>query len=47
MRLKVQNQLSILNEGPSLRVAAKTRDRVFAAARELRYQPKHAARALR
>jgi LacI family transcriptional regulator len=37
----------ILNEDPSLRVAAKTRERVLAAAKELRYQPNHAARALR
>ena len=37
----------ILNEDPSLRVAAKTRERVLFAARELRYQPNHAARALR
>lgn len=37
----------ILNEDPSLRVAAKTRERVLSAARELRYQPNHAARALR
>ena len=37
----------ILNEDPSLRVAAKTRERVLVAARELRYQPNHAARALR
>jgi len=37
----------ILNADPSLRVAAKTRERVLAAAKELRYQPNHAARALR
>ena len=37
----------ILNEDPSLRVASKTRERVLFAARELRYQPNHAARALR
>ena len=37
----------ILNEDPSLRVATKTRERVLFAARELRYQPNHAARALR
>ena len=37
----------ILNEDPSLRVAAKTRERVLFSARELRYQPNHAARALR
>ena len=37
----------ILNEDPSLRVAAKTRERVLAAAKELRYHPNHAARALR
>lgn len=37
----------ILNEDPSLRVATKTRERVLAAAKELRYQPNHAARALR
>jgi LacI family transcriptional regulator len=37
----------ILNEDPSLRVAAKTRERVLFVARELRYQPNHAARALR
>jgi LacI family transcriptional regulator len=37
----------ILNEDPSLRVAAKARERVLFAARELRYQPNHAARALR
>ena len=36
-----------MNEDPSLRVAAKTRVRVLFAARELRYQPNHAARALR
>jgi len=37
----------ILNADPSLRVAVKTRERVLAAAKELRYQPNHAARALR
>ena len=37
----------ILNEDPSLRVATKTRERVLFAARELRYQPNHAALALR
>lgn len=37
----------ILNADPSLRVATKTRERVLAAAKELRYQPNHAARALR
>ena len=37
----------IRNADPSLRVAAKTRERVLAAAKELRYQPNHAARALR
>jgi len=37
----------ILNEDPSLRVANKTRERVLFAARELRYQPNHVARALR
>lgn len=37
----------VLNADPSLRVAAKTRERVLAVAEELRYQPNYAARALR
>ena len=37
----------ILNEDPTLRVAEETRARVFEVAKRLRYQPNHAARALR
>ncbi len=37
----------ILNEDPTLRVAGETRARVFEIAKRLRYQPNHAARALR
>lgn len=37
----------ILNEDPTLRVARETRARVFEIAKRLRYQPNHAARALR
>ena len=37
----------ILNEDPTLRVAEETRARVFEVATRLRYQPNHAARALR
>jgi LacI family transcriptional regulator len=37
----------VLNGDPKLQVRAETRDRVFAAARELDYTPSHAARALR
>jgi len=37
----------ILNEDPTLRVAEVTRERVLEVAQRLRYQPNHAARALR
>jgi LacI family transcriptional regulator len=37
----------ILNEDPTLRVAEVTRERVLGVAKRLRYQPNHAARALR
>ena len=37
----------ILNEDPTLRVAEVTRARVLEVAKRLRYQPNHAARAVR